>query len=197
MPLELPQGWVRTTLGEVCLRVGTIRPEDAPTAEFTYFDIGGIDNQRSCIAATKTIVGRSAPSRARQAVRKYDILFSTVRTYLKNVACIENDYPNPVASTGFTVIRPAEGVLSRFVLYQVLSDVFWSLSILCKAVLAIQPSAIAMYSHSPSYFLPLLNRSELSPSSMPPWQEWNAQKQPRVGLWNGPSGIVPQYSMPP
>lgn len=121
---ELPKGWVKTTLGEVCLPVDTIWPADSPDTEFTYFDIGGIDNNRYRIAETKTISGRNAPSRARQAVHKGDILFSTVRTYLRKIARIEQDYPNPVASTGFAVIRAAEGVSSQFLFFQVLSDNF-------------------------------------------------------------------------
>jgi type I restriction enzyme, S subunit len=124
MPNKLPTGWVKTTLGEVCLPVSTIQPEDSPEKEFTYFDIGGIDNQSHRIAETKTVTGRDAPSRARQSVQKDDILFSTVRTYLKKIAQIERDYPNPVASTGFTVIRAAEGVFPQFLFSQILSEDF-------------------------------------------------------------------------
>lgn len=124
MPDELPKGWVKTTLGEVCLPVVTTQPKDSPDLEFTYLDIGGIDNERNCIVETKTVKGRNAPGRARQVVRKADILFSTVRTYLRNIACIEQDYPNPVASTGFTVIRAAEGVSSRFLFFQILTEDF-------------------------------------------------------------------------
>lgn len=124
MPEKLPNGWVKTTLGEVCLPVETIQPADSPDIEYTYFDIGGIDNKSNRIAETKTLTGRTAPSRARQAVRKDDILFSTVRTYLRKIAWVEGDYPNPVASTGFAVIRAAEGVSSRFLFFQVLSEHF-------------------------------------------------------------------------
>src|SRR4051812_5124133 len=108
MPEKLPKGWVKTNLGEVCLSVASIQPEGFPDTEFTYFDIGGIDNESNRVASTKTVVGRNAPSRARQALRKNDILFSTVRTYLRKIARVERDYPNPVASTGFAVIRAAE-----------------------------------------------------------------------------------------
>ncbi len=124
MPEELPKGWIKTTLGEVCLPVATIRPEDSPDSEFTYFDIGGIDNNRNSIAETKAMNGRNAPSRARQAVHKDDILFSTVRTYLRKIARVERDYPNPVASTGFTVIRAAKGVSTDFLFFQILSENF-------------------------------------------------------------------------
>src|SRR5260370_41857030 len=104
MPDKLPKGWAKTKLGEVCLPVASIQPEDSPETEFTYFDIGGIDNETNRIADTKTVTGRKAPSRARQALRKDDILFSTVRTYLRKIARVEHEYPNPVGSTGFAVI---------------------------------------------------------------------------------------------
>src|SRR5260221_4444783 len=124
MPDKLPKGWVKTTLAEVCLPVANIRPGASPDTEFTYFDIGGIDNEKNRIVETKTITGRNAPSRAQQELRKGDILFSTVRTYLRKIARLERDYPNPVASTGFAVIRPAEGVSSQFLFFQVLSEFF-------------------------------------------------------------------------
>src|SRR5436853_1367418 len=124
MPEKLPRGWIKTRLGEVCLPVLNILPENSANTEFTYFDIGGIDNQRNVIAETKTVTGRIAPSRARQVIRKNDILFSTVRTYLRKIARVEIDYQNPIASTGFTVIRPAEGVSSEFLFFQVLFDDF-------------------------------------------------------------------------
>src|ERR1044072_6321627 len=124
MDSTLPDGWTRTTLGEICERVDSIDPRETPDVEFTYFDISGIDNERNRVSETKRIPGRTAPSRARQRVQKDDILFSTVRTYLRNVARIEAEYPNPVASTGFVVIRPAEGISSQFLFFQVLSDQF-------------------------------------------------------------------------
>jgi type I restriction enzyme S subunit len=120
----LPPGWIKTTLGEICERVATIQPEADPDTEFTYFDIGGIDNETNRVVETKTVLGREAPSRARQAVRRGDILFSTVRTYLKKIAQIDKDYPNPVASTGFIVLRAPEGVSPQFLFRQVLSDDF-------------------------------------------------------------------------
>jgi type I restriction enzyme S subunit len=124
MPDKPPTGWTKTKLAEVCLPVASIQPEDFPGTEFTYFDIGGIDNDRNRVAETKTVTGRNAPSRARQVLRKDDILFSTVRTYLRKIARVEHDYPNPVASTGFAILRPAEGVSSQFLFFQVLSDDF-------------------------------------------------------------------------
>jgi type I restriction enzyme S subunit len=124
MPEKLPRGWVKANLAEVCLPVAHIQPEHFPDTEFTYFDIGSVDNEANRIVEPKTVTGRSAPSRARQALRNGDILFSTVRTYLRKIAMVESDYLNPLGSTGFAVIRAAEGVSSQFLFFQVLSDSF-------------------------------------------------------------------------
>lgn len=120
----LPRGWVRTTLADVCLPVPRVLPAATPDAAFTYFDIGGIDGDTNRVAETKTFLGRDAPSRARQAVQTGDILFSTVRTYLRKIAPIEEASATPVASTGFAVIRAAPGVVPQFLFYQVISDDF-------------------------------------------------------------------------
>jgi type I restriction enzyme, S subunit len=122
MPQKLPKGWITTRLGDVCLPVEKVQLEAAQDYEFTYFDIGSIEN--NVVAATKSIEGRNLPSRAKQLIKKEDILFSTVRTYLRKIAQVENEYPNPIASTGFAVIRPIEGVSARFLFFQVLSEEF-------------------------------------------------------------------------
>lgn len=124
MSARLPKGWVRTTLEEVCAPISNMRPEEFPDEEFTYIDIGSIDNKKNRIAQTKAIMGRDAPSRARQVVTKGDVLVSTVRTYLRNVAQIEEDYANPIASTGFAVVRAAFGISSQFLFYQILTEAF-------------------------------------------------------------------------
>ncbi len=47
-----------------------------------------------------------APSRARRRARRGDILVSTVRTYLKAIAAVDEASDNLIASTGFCVVRP-------------------------------------------------------------------------------------------
>ena len=52
-------------------------------------------------------------------------MFSTVRTYLKNIACIESKFNNQIASTGFCVIRPKhDAILNKFCFYLCLSNDF-------------------------------------------------------------------------
>lgn len=62
-----------------------------------------------------------APSRARRIAQKGDVIVSTVRTYLKAMARIEDE--TIIVSTGFAVLHPTkcDGV---FLSYYVLSDAF-------------------------------------------------------------------------
>jgi len=65
---SLPQGWAKTTLGEVCPPVQKIAREVAPKKPFSYIDIASIDNSSMRITQPKTFLGGKAPSRARQRI---------------------------------------------------------------------------------------------------------------------------------
>ncbi|MCY4104408.1 MAG: restriction endonuclease subunit S [bacterium] len=126
MSNQLPPGWLWTTVADVCLPIQKLDPRTIPNFEFEYIDIGGIDPGSGRIRQTKSLRGADAPSRARQVVRKGDVVLSTVRTYQRKVACISPDLDGAIASTGFSVLRPASGTDSKFLLYQTLSHDFIS-----------------------------------------------------------------------
>jgi type I restriction enzyme, S subunit len=69
--------------------------------------VGGIEK-------TTTMLFHEAPSRARRKVRSGDVLISTVRTYLKAIAAVDAATDDLIASTGFCVIRPSDGLDARF-----------------------------------------------------------------------------------
>lgn len=120
-----PDHWTSTTVGEVTLPVDKHRPEDEPTYEFPYVDISSIDNGTNKVVEPKLVLGRDAPSRARQIVRAGDTVLSTVRTYLKNTAIVPADLDGATASTGFSVLRPdSDRVDPRFLFYRVLEQGF-------------------------------------------------------------------------
>jgi type I restriction enzyme S subunit len=99
-------------------------PEDYdPTAAIEYVDIGNVEQTRG-IVSTEKLSFRDAPSRARRLVRSGDTIISTVRTYLKAVAPIENPPENMVVSTGFAVLRPSAGVYPKFLAWLAQSDGF-------------------------------------------------------------------------
>ena len=121
------EDWVEVELGHVCEKVAKVKRKEMPLEQpLIYIDIGGIDNALNKIVDHKEYTWSDAPSRAQQVVRVGDVLFSTVRTYLKNVAQVTNPkYNNEICSSGFTVIRGQEGILHpRYVFYLTLFEGF-------------------------------------------------------------------------
>lgn len=121
---ELPSNWVWTNLGDISEEVVKISPKDDPEKGFLYIDISSIDNRNQRIISHKKYLGKDAPSRARQLIKTGDILFSTVRTYLKNIAMVGEIYNGQIASTGFCVIRPNRLINSKLIFYYSQTDSF-------------------------------------------------------------------------
>lgn len=119
---EIPVDWsikklkYYTTTNDEVLTENT-----APNYEFRYVDIGSVTLQNG-IEHYQGFSFEDAPSRARRIVRTGDVIVSTVRTYLKAVASIQDD-KDVIASTGFAVIRPKE-VDSRFLAYSLANHYF-------------------------------------------------------------------------
>lgn len=86
---------------------------------FRYIDIDAIDNKKQVVREPKLLEVAKAPSRASREVREGDTLFSLVRPYLKNIAYIDKEFNDCIASTGFYVCRPNERILPKF-LYNIL-----------------------------------------------------------------------------
>ncbi|HEV7876740.1 restriction endonuclease subunit S [Bradyrhizobium sp.] len=120
----LPSGWTSCSIGDITLPVDKIDARDAPDRQIHYIDISGIDNERNVIANTKHLRLGDAPSRARQIVKAGDVLFATVRPYLRNIASVPTSLDNEIASTGFSVLRPSEAVDPRLLYYHSISRQF-------------------------------------------------------------------------
>ena len=75
------------------------------TDPIRYIDISSIDNSMGEVMGFTEYVFGEAPSRAQQCIGGGDILVSTVRPNLKNVAVNKFDGDNLVASSGFCVLR--------------------------------------------------------------------------------------------
>jgi type I restriction enzyme, S subunit len=125
--IDIPKHWEIKKLGEVCLKVDAVKRKDKnPEEEFLYLDIGGIDNNTNKILSHKNYQWKDAPSRAQQIVYIDDVLFSTVRTYMKNIAIVENKvFDGQIASSGFAVIRGNMKIANaKFIFYYSLSQKF-------------------------------------------------------------------------
>src|SRR4051794_18305006 len=81
----LPEGWKWAKLSDVTVPVPNVNPEEEPDKVFRYADISAVDNERHGITELREFVGSNAPSRARRPVQVGDVLFSNVRTYLRNI----------------------------------------------------------------------------------------------------------------
>lgn len=121
---HLPDSWVLSTVGEVTLPVNTVEAISTEDREIRYIDIGSIDNQRNRITEPKRLCLASAPSRARQIVKAGDVLFATVRPYLRNIAHVPDFLDGEIASTGFAVLRPANGLEPGYLFYKAISQDF-------------------------------------------------------------------------
>ena len=102
-------------LGDLCVpKKGQIKEEVDVIID--YIDIASVDNESKKVTGFQTMSFGEAPSRARKAVEKGDILISTVRPNLNAVAILEDDTPNiSVASTGFCILKCKDNVDNRFV----------------------------------------------------------------------------------
>jgi type I restriction enzyme S subunit len=121
---EVPAHWeVKPLKHWLRERAKALGDKTSPEYEFDYLDI-------SCVGTgfltskPERMKFENAPSRARQIVQKGDTILSTVRTYLKAVYFIENDWPDLIASTGFAVLRPVEQVEPRLLGYVLQSSTF-------------------------------------------------------------------------
>ena len=88
---------------------------------FQYIDIDSIDNKTNIINKKMLSVDQ-APSRASRKVFKESTLFSMVRPYLRNIAFVGEQNENAIASTGFYVCTPINGIHPKYLFLLLTSD---------------------------------------------------------------------------
>ena len=124
--LPPPQGWSSKRLKYLATYNDEILAESTDEEkEIDYVEISGVSLTRGIEAIERMTFGE-APSRARRKVRGGDILISTVRTYLRAIAKVDEPPPNLIASTGFCVVRPNDDVDSGFLGWTAKSESFVS-----------------------------------------------------------------------
>lgn len=110
-------GWVETSIDSITLPVEKISLNEFPNRRIKYVDISSIDNSNLKVKTAKNYLVKDAPSRARQIIQTDDVIFSTVRPYLKNIAQVPSQLNNEIASTGFSILRPSTGLDSKYLYY--------------------------------------------------------------------------------
>ena len=124
-------------LGEVCEeKTGMRDPRREPDKHFRYVDITSVDNKVKRIVEARTLLGKDAPSRARQVIRSGDIIVSTTRPNLNAVALVPPELDDQICSTGFCVLRAQSDLDSDYLFAFVqTADFVESLSGLVKGAL--------------------------------------------------------------
>lgn len=87
----------------------TLSDDTNPDFCFKYIDIGSVTTGH--INKYQKLRFADAPSRARRLVKNNDIIISTVRTYLKAIAFIQDLQKTTVVSTGFIVLSPKKNLI--------------------------------------------------------------------------------------
>ena len=121
------KGWEYKKLGEVCCPKSKIQRATkcfGASDEISYIDISSIDNSVQEVNSTTSFTMSNAPSRAQQKVEYGDIIVSTVRPNLKNVALIKQHDSNLVASSGFCVLRTTDDIERNYLFRYITSDIF-------------------------------------------------------------------------
>lgn len=131
-PFLVPSNWVWTRLKSITLPMLTTKP-DKNKKYFRYIDIDAIENKTQRIREYKTIETVKSPSRAIRGLEEGNTLFSMVRPYLRNIAYVNKEYTDCIASSGFFVCKPFKTINSRYLFYLLCSEyVISNLTLLMK-----------------------------------------------------------------
>lgn len=103
--------------------IKSARKNFQPNEVIRYIDISSIDNKLNRMKGFSRLLFGEAPSRAQQCIEKGDILVSTVRPNLRNIAINSFEFTNMVASSGFCILR-AQKCERIYLLGAVLSENF-------------------------------------------------------------------------
>ncbi len=120
-PFDIAEGWAWVQVSDIGHDLGSAEP----SSEFTYIDVGAIDQKKGIIDNPSVLSADDAPSRARRIVELGTVLYSTVRPYLLNIVVVDQVFdPSPIASTAFAVIQPYDGVITRYIYHYLRSPTF-------------------------------------------------------------------------
>lgn len=121
---EIPEHWSFKRLKNIATHNDEALDEQTdPDFEIEYVDISSVSLTNG-IEKSEMLKFEKAPSRARRKVKHGDIIVSTVRTYLKAIASINNPSDNMIVSTGFAVVRPMDKLHSGYAGYLLQSNGF-------------------------------------------------------------------------
>ncbi|MCI6258057.1 MAG: restriction endonuclease subunit S [Spirochaetia bacterium] len=119
IPFNIPNNW-NWGLGIEIFNPMKSRKQTGDT--FRYIDIETIDNKKHKVVKPKVLSVSDAPSRASREVSTGDVLFSLVRPYLENIALINEENQDCIASTGFFICKPNEVINPNYLFFLMTSN---------------------------------------------------------------------------
>ena len=117
----VPEDWEVVKLGEVVEKVKQKDPRKDPISEFKYVDVSAISNDLLKITSYSEFLGKDAPHRARKTIQTNDIIFATVRPYLKRIAMVPENLNGQIASTAFCVIHCQKQIANPYYIFYTVS----------------------------------------------------------------------------
>jgi type I restriction enzyme S subunit len=100
-------------------------PEREPLKKFRYVQIQDVDSESGKIASFTELLGKDAPSRARKVIHQGQILTglsgSATGTSHHSTAIVTSELEGSIASTGFGVLKPKEGIDVLFIYFMLRS----------------------------------------------------------------------------
>lgn len=130
---EIPGHWRLSKIKyESLINNRTLSESTDDDYEIDYIDISSVTSIGK-IDGIQSLSFKGAPSRARRILSKGDTIVSTVRTYLKAIAFIENAQSNLICSTGFAVLTPLSKVVPKYLFYLMRSEKYIN-EIVCRSV---------------------------------------------------------------
>jgi len=120
----LPEDWRVVRLGEVVEKTKQIDPRKKPEWFFKYVDVSSVDNELLRITSYQNFAGKEAPSRARKQIDAGDVLFATVRPYLKRIAIVPPELDGHICSTAFCVLRAKNEIDACYLFFAVAHEPF-------------------------------------------------------------------------
>ena len=158
---QVPEHWGVKPIKIVTTYNDDVLPESiSADALIEYVEISAVKYADGIVSTEKMPFG-NAPSRARRTAKLGDVVISSVRTYLKAVAAVDESHADCVCSAGVVILRSKKGrVAPEFLKWLALNE------------LLIQ----AVESHSEGLSYPAINAPELVnlKTVIPPLQEQSA-----------------------
>jgi len=118
----IPKDWDVVRVKDCISKTRGIDPTKVHNKTFKYVDISSICNDTYRIQGHQSINNTNAPSRARKEIRTGDIIYATVRPYLKRLAMVPDKYNKQICSTGFCVLRSKDKVSNNYLFQLLLAD---------------------------------------------------------------------------